>query len=118
MKYGNLSFNFVCVTLQIILCVLRPVVTVEYAGKNINQCILCAYCDPSYRESNKMCTNPNYTEYFKDDVLKFQKSKCYTLGDYEELICDTENTSYVSILPPSASSKPLCYFTINYYTRL
>ena len=114
MKYGNLSFHVFCVALLIIVCVSKLVFTVEYAGTNVDQCVLCAYCDPSYRESNKICTNPNDTEYFKDDVDRFEKTRCFAHGDHEELI-SALNTSHVSILPPSTPNTTTCYLTIMYY---
>ena len=84
----------------------------------IPECVLCAACDPDHalrNKSNDICTLPEHVQYLSTDSKKFvTKTECYKLGDFSELISSEQNTTHVSILPPS-KKKPFCKFNISFY---
>ena len=81
----------------------------RYDFTKIDQCVLCAYCDPKYavdKSKNKhICTSPVDVNRIRD--------RCFHHGDRWELIKHKANTNLVSILPPSNKNQS-CFFNITY----
>ena len=78
----------------------------------MEQCVLCAYCDPPYKginESRKICTDPTKVPNLEENF----EFECHRHGDFSELMYHngTHTTSDISIIPPST----MCYFNISYY---
>ena len=91
---------------------------------NIEQCVLCAYCESydSY-ETKKVCNQPAVTKYFEDKPDLRIDEECYGYGDHADFIHSGSKSSFssISILPPAATDDGeirMCYFNISYYNTL
>ena len=87
----------------------------KYYGNlnNIDQCILCAYCEPTHQginETRSICTDPANVP----NLTQRLKYECYPNGDLSELIHHNEKNSDISLISPS-EEKDICYFNISYY---
>jgi len=81
----------------------------------MDQCVLCSYCDPPYKEINEsrhFCTDTTNVPNLKQS-LEFE---CHHNGDFSDLIYQhrEQKISDISIIPPEPPSK-ICYFNISYY---
>ena len=100
------------VLLHIVLIGARHHGSISPSLNDMDQCILCAYCDPLYKgmnESRKFCTDPTNVPNL-DQSLEFE---CHPNGDFSELIYHDgkQKISYISMIPPNRT----CYFNISYY---
>ena len=100
------------VLLHIVLIGAKHHGSISPSLNDMDQCILCAYCDPLYKgmnESRKFCTDPTNAPNL-DQSLEFE---CHPNGDFSELIYQhgEQKISDISIIPPSE----ICYFKISYY---
>ena len=100
------------VLLHIVLIGARHHGSISPSLNDMDQCILCAYCDPLYKgmnESRKFCTDPTNVPNL-DQPLEFE---CHHNGDFSELIYHDgkQKISDISIIPPSE----ICYLNISYY---
>ena len=80
---------------------------------NIDQCILCAYCEPTHQginETRSICTDPANVP----NLTQPLKYECFRNGDLSELIYHDEKSSDISLISPS-EEKDICYFNISYY---
>ena len=87
----------------------------KYYGNmnNIDQCILCAYCEPTHQginETRSICTDPANVP----NLTQPLKYECFRNGDLSELIYHDEKSSDISLISPS-EEKDICYFNISYY---
>ena len=87
----------------------------KYHGNlnNIDQCILCAYCEPTHQginETRSICTDPANVP----NLTQPLKYECYRHGDLSELMYHDEKSSDISLISPSGE-KDICYFNISYY---
>ena len=108
--------SFMVTSIQCTTILLQLVmIGAKYYGNlnEINQCILCASCEPTHQginETRNICTDPANVP----NLTQRLKYECYPNGDLSELIYHDEKSSYISLISPS-EEKDICYFNISYY---
>ena len=108
------SFMVTAIQCTTILLQLVLIGAKYYGNLNeIDQCILCAYCEPTHQginETRSICTDPANVP----NLTQPLKYECFRNGDLSELIYHDEKSSDISLISPS-EEKDICYFNISYY---
>ena len=95
------SFMVTAIQCTTILLQLVLIGAKYYGNLNeIDQCILCASCEPTHQginENRNICTDPANVP----NLTQRLKYECYPNGDLSELIYHDEKSSYISLISPS-----------------
>ena len=108
--------SFMVTSIQCTTILLQLVmIGAKYYGNlnEINQCILCASCEPTHQginETRNICTDPANVP----NLTQRLKYECHPNGDLSELIDHDGKNSDISLISPS-EEKDICYFNISYY---